>query len=228
MHKIDCKGLACPQPVINCRDYIETNKPQEFQMVVDNAPAVENITRFAENNGYHIENVNKIHEKEYILTIICTKDTDVKNDVPHFERSAFFTDTPIFTKVPMFKELAENYEDYLAFTKEYSKTVIFLSTDLLGHGDDELGAKLMENFLASLAEINIWQIILVNGGVRLATKEGKNLESLRKLEKMGVKINVCGACLNHYGLYEQKKIGETTNMLDIVTMLDTADKVIRP
>ena len=227
MHKIDCKGLACPEPVIKCRDYIESNKPQEFEMIVDNAPAVENITRFAENNNYLVSNVSNKNEHEYILTLVYNGN-DVKSEVPHFERSAFFTDTSIFTKVPMFKELAENYEDYLAFTKEHSKTVIFLSTDLLGHGDDELGAKLMENFLASLAEINIWQIILVNGGVRLATKEGKNLESLRCLEKMGVKINVCGACLNHYGLYDQKKIGETTNMLDIVTTLDTADKVIRP
>ncbi len=227
MQKIDCKGLACPEPVIKCRDYIESNKPKEFQIIVDNAPAVENITRFAENNNYLVSNVLNNNEHEYILTLV-NNGSEVKSEVPHFERSAFFTDTSIFTKVPMFKELAENYEDYLAFTKEHSKTVVFLSTDLLGHGDDELGAKLMENFLASLAEINIWQIILVNGGVRLATKEGKNLESLRRLEKMGVKINVCGACLNHYGLYDQKKIGETTNMLDIVTTLDTADKVIRP
>jgi hypothetical protein len=37
---------------------------------------------------------------------------------------------------------------------------------------------------------------------------------------------VCGTCLNYYGLLEQKKVGETTNMLDIVTSLQVADKVI--
>jgi hypothetical protein len=32
--------------------------------------------------------------------------------------------------------------------------------------------------------------------------------------------------LNHFGLLEKKQVGETTNMLDIVTALQLADKVI--
>lgn len=39
---------------------------------------------------------------------------------------------------------------------------------------------------------------------------------------------VCGTCLAHYGLLEAKAVGETSNMLDIVTSLDLADKIIRP
>ena len=37
---------------------------------------------------------------------------------------------------------------------------------------------------------------------------------------------VCGTCLNHFGLLDKKQCGETTNMLDIVTSLQVADKVI--
>jgi hypothetical protein len=37
---------------------------------------------------------------------------------------------------------------------------------------------------------------------------------------------VCGTCLNHFQLLEQKQVGETTNMLDIVTAMQLADKVI--
>ncbi|MBW2410410.1 MAG: sulfurtransferase-like selenium metabolism protein YedF, partial [Deltaproteobacteria bacterium] len=42
----------------------------------------------------------------------------------------------------------------------------------------------------------------------------------------GRKILVCGTCLDHFGLLDQKQIGETTNMLDIVTAMQLADKVI--
>ena len=37
---------------------------------------------------------------------------------------------------------------------------------------------------------------------------------------------VVGAALDHFGLLEKKRVGETTNMLDIVIGLQAADKVI--
>lgn len=227
MQILDCKGLACPEPVLRTRECIEKQKPAEFMVVVDNSTAVENITRFVNNNGY---TVAKVQQKDafFELTIQKVESTmDEQTAVPSFEKTHFFKDGEIFNKNPMFLKNGETYADYVSYDKK-RKTVILLATDKLGHGDDELGAKLMENFLATLSEMDVWQIIMVNGGVHLATKEGKNLESLKKLAGQGVKINVCGTCLNHFGLLEEKKIGETTNMLDIVTTLDLADKVIRP
>jgi len=35
-----------------------------------------------------------------------------------------------------------------------------------------------------------------------------------------------GTCPNHLNLLEQKQVGETTNMMDIVTHMQLADKVI--
>ncbi|MCU0594518.1 MAG: DsrE family protein, partial [Desulfobacterota bacterium] len=52
------------------------------------------------------------------------------------------------------------------------------------------------------------------------------LPVLKELEGEGVSILVCGTCLNHFNLLEKKKAGETTNMLDIVTAMQLADKVI--
>ena len=46
------------------------------------------------------------------------------------------------------------------------------------------------------------------------------------LEQSGVRLLVCGTCLNHFQLLEAKQVGETTNMLDIVTAMQLADKVI--
>ena len=39
-------------------------------------------------------------------------------------------------------------------------------------------------------------------------------------------ILACGTCLEHYGLTALKKVGSTTNMLDIVMATQLADKVI--
>lgn len=228
MLTLDCRGLACPEPVLKSREVIESKKPEQFAVIVDNQPAVENITRYTENNGYKVAGVENGTDGSFTLTICRAQDGDAaQQEIPGFEKTHFLKDTEIFNKNPMFLKDGENYADYLAYHQK-CKTVLFLSTNTLGHGDDELGAKLMENFLATLPEMNLWQVIMVNGGVKLATTEGKNLESLKKLAEQRVKISVCGTCLNFFGLLEEKKIGETTNMLDIVTALDLADKVIRP
>ena len=63
-------------------------------------------------------------------------------------------------------------------------------------------------------------------GVKLTIDGSEVLEDLRQYEKDGLKILVCGTCLNHFNLLERKQVGQTTNMLDIVTAMQLADKVI--
>jgi selenium metabolism protein YedF len=111
---------------------------------------------------------------------------------------------------------------------ETHKIVILLGTETLGRGDDELGRKLVLNFLLTLKEMgpDLWRLVLVNGGVKLSVEGSEALTSLQELEKGGVRVMVCGTCLNHFGLLEKKKVGETTNMLDIVTAMQLSDKVI--
>jgi selenium metabolism protein YedF len=86
----------------------------------------------------------------------------------------------------------------------------------------------MLNFLRTLKEMegSLWRLVFVNNGVKLTVEEAEALSVLQELESNKVSILVCGTCLNHFGLLEKKKVGETTNMLDIVTSLDVADKVI--
>lgn len=109
------------------------------------------------------------------------------------------------------------------------RAVVLITAETMGRGDDGLGAKLMQNFLATLPELGsgLWRVILLNGGVKLAAKPGPCLDSLKNMAAEGVEILVCGTCLSHYGLLEQKGVGETTNMLDIVTSLAAADKIVR-
>jgi selenium metabolism protein YedF len=98
----------------------------------------------------------------------------------------------------------------------------------MGRGDDTLGRKLLVNFIGTLKEMGpeLWGLVLVNAGVKLAVAGSEVLASLQELAQSGVMILVCGTCLNHFDLLEQKQVGETTNMLDIVTHMQLADKVI--
>ena len=41
MKTLDCRGLACPQPVMRTRDALEQGRPQELIVLVDNAAASE-------------------------------------------------------------------------------------------------------------------------------------------------------------------------------------------
>lgn len=50
---IDCRGLACPQPVILTKKAID-EAPESLVTIVDNAVAKENIVKFATANGYGV------------------------------------------------------------------------------------------------------------------------------------------------------------------------------
>jgi len=103
-----------------------------------------------------------------------------------------------------------------------------VANDRMGHGDDELGEKLMLSFLKTLKEMGdeLWRLVFVNNGVKLTIEGSDVLPVIQELEEEGIHILVCGTCLTHFDLLNQKKVGETTNMLDIVTAMQLADKVI--
>jgi selenium metabolism protein YedF len=109
-----------------------------------------------------------------------------------------------------------------------SKIMVMCATDRMGFGDDELGLKLMLSFLRTLKEMgpDLWRLVFVNNGVKLTIDGSEVLDDLKGYENGGLKILVCGTCLTHFNLLERKQVGETTNMLDIVTAMQLADKVI--
>ena len=115
-----------------------------------------------------------------------------------------------------------------AVIDEKKRIMVMIATDRIGYGDDELGKKLMTAFLGTVNEMgdDLWRIVFVNNGVKLTAEESDVLDSLLELEKQGIHILVCGTCLSHFDLLKKKKVGETTNMLDIVTAMQLADKVV--
>jgi selenium metabolism protein YedF len=86
------------------------------------------------------------------------------------------------------------------------------------------------NFLRTLKEMGdeLWRLMFVNNSVKLTIEGSEVLENLQACGAAGLKILVCGTCQDHFNLLEKKQVGETTNMLDIVTAMQLADKVINP
>ncbi|MCA1990321.1 MAG: sulfurtransferase-like selenium metabolism protein YedF [Desulfarculus sp.] len=196
---LDCRGLACPQPVLKAKELLEKQAPDQVEVLVDNAAASQNVSRFLGSQGYRAQ--------------VRTQGADF---LVSGQKDASLAVSP-----------APPLETMTCATGE-GRTLVFVRSATLGRGDDALGAGLMKNFLLTLKEMgpSLWRILFLNGGVKLCCQGSDSLETLRELEAAGVSLLVCGTCLNHFGLLEQKQVGETTNMLDIVTSLQVADKVV--
>ncbi|QAZ67765.1 sulfurtransferase-like selenium metabolism protein YedF [Solidesulfovibrio carbinolicus] len=196
---LDCRGLACPGPVLRCKECIESDAPDTLAVTVDNEAARENVSRFLTMRGYAVAVAEA--------------------------GGGVFTLTATAGAAPV----ATPNESLSAKAETGSRTVVFITADVIGRGDDTLGAKLMVNFVGTLPELGerLWRIVLVNGGVRLAVAGSPVIDKLKALEQAGVSILVCGTCLDFYGILDKKEVGQTTNMLDVVTSLDLADKIVQ-
>lgn len=104
---------------------------------------------------------------------------------------------------------------------------VFICTDRLGRGNDELGGILMKNFVYSLArnEAQPKAVMLMNEGVRLACEGSNSLADLRLLAEAGVPVKACGTCLDFLGLTDKLVVGDIGTMPDAVQAL-LADDVL--
>lgn len=109
-------------------------------------------------------------------------------------------------------------------------TLLYLNSDQMGSGDEALGRKLLQIFLATLAAsaTPVDLIGCVNSGVRLTTTGSEVIEHLAALQARGARIATCGTCLEHLGLHEQLLIGEVGTMEQSIQAMTLADRVIRP
>ncbi len=52
--ELDCRGLACPNPVIKTKEVIDQGGVEKFTVLVDNLAAKENVSRFLQRSGYEV------------------------------------------------------------------------------------------------------------------------------------------------------------------------------
>jgi selenium metabolism protein YedF len=198
MKEIDARGLACPAPVLQTKAVLQEENPTDVTVVLDNPASQQNVQRFLESQGFQtiIQHIGADH---LVIGTCGPASQNLAQPSPVPEKNT-----------------------------EARKIMVMCATDRIGFGDDDLGLKLMVNFLRTLKEMgpDLWRLVFVNNGVKLAVAGAEVIGDLKALEDSGLKILVCGTCLNHFDLLEKKQVGETTNMLDIVTAMQLADKVI--
>ena len=199
---IDCKGMACPLPVVNAKKAAEAMSLGDvLTVLVDNEIAVQNLSRFAEHKGFGVS-AQKKGEKEYAVIMSISG------------------------------EVVESKEEEVACVMDSRRKgmLVVLSGNVMGTGDAKLGTSLMKAFVFALTKQDQLPdtILCYNTGAYLTCEGADTLEDLKLLESEGVTILTCGTCLDFYGLKEKLAVGGVTNMYDIVERMENAAQIIKP
>jgi len=198
---IDARGKSCPEPVVMTKRALESLEEGIITVVVDNPTSRDNVERFAKSQGCSVD----VQERggDYLLDIVKGYPCEVR-----LQGRGRETPTPSFTP----------------------KVVVYVSSDIMGGGDTELGGILLRAFVKTLKDVTPrpQKLIFVNSGVRLTTGDSDLIESIRELESMGVEVLSCGTCLDYFRLKDRLRVGLISNMFDIATSLLEADSVVRP
>ena len=200
---IDCKGMACPLPVVNAKKAAEElHTGDVLTVLVDNEIAVQNLTRLAEHKGFPVS-AQKNNEKEYAVTMQIAGAASQE---------------------------AVTEEITCAVDTRRKGMLVVLSANVMGTGDPKLGTSLMKAFVFALTKQDQLPdtILCYNTGAYLTCEGADTLEDLKLLESEGVTILTCGTCLDFYGLKEKLAVGGVTNMYDIVERMESAAQIIKP
>jgi len=195
---VDCRGLACPQPVIHTKDALQ-GATFPIVVIVDNEGSCTNVSRFAESQGARVSVAQR--DDEFHLTI------EPDRGIPAAETSLAAGADP-----------------------DANSMVVYVSSEGMGFGDEDLGATLMAAFLDTLSHFKgeLSHAIFVNAAAKLVVKGSPVLEQVQQLEQLGVQVLVCGTCLDHFGISEKLAVGSVSNMYAIIETLSKAGRIIRP
>lgn len=66
-HKVDARGLACPQPVLLTMEAMKSTSDSEIEILVDNEASRENVSRAAAAQGWNVAQSDEVGEDFRIL-----------------------------------------------------------------------------------------------------------------------------------------------------------------
>lgn len=201
MITVNAMGDNCPIPVIKTKKAMQAlTGPETIEVLVDNEIAVQNVTKMAASAGGQVSS-EKVGDAEYKVTIQM-------EGAPK----------------------AEAQEEEICMPDARSNTVVVISSDRMGSGNDELGKVLIKGFIFAVTQLDTLPktMLFYNGGATLTTEGSDSLADLKSLEAQGVEIMTCGTCLDYYGLKEKLAVGSVTNMYSIVETMAKAGKIIKP
>lgn len=206
MIKIDARGDVCPIPIIKAKKELNNvSNNGVILIIIDNETAKENLEKMAKEMGYKYS--SQVVDKDNYEVKIIKGEVVEENKIDEVK-------------------LHDKIEEY----HKKDNTLVVISSNTMGHGNDELGGVLMKGFIYALTEMEKLPktIIFYNGGAKLSIKGSSVLEDLQKLEQMGVDIFTCGTCLDYYNIKDDLGVGKITNMYSILEKMNSADKIIKP
>ena len=201
METVNAFGLACPKPLMMAKAKIDEGA-REFSVHVDNEIAVKNVSRLAEKYGLNVA--------------VETIEGGWSVNFSEGEGSVAAAVAPASAAAPVCTPAGCGY-------------AVFIGKDHVGEGDPQLGYNLMKMAIYTLSESEDVpaSVLFMNSGVKLvAGDEQQVIDSVNKLIEKGAEVLVCGTCLDFYGLKEQLKVGEVSNMYDILGRMQEAAKTI--
>lgn len=202
MRTVDAKGELCPKPLIMTKKALgEMGDNETLEVLIDNETSMKNVTRFLTDNGF----TPSVRSDGNVFHVLVNKTGEMPESAP--------------------------VEEYCEIDlPQKSNYVVAFQRDKLGDGAEELGKILIKAFINTLPEATNQpkSLVFLNAGIFLALKNSPVIESLVKLEKSGVKIFVCGTCLDYYGEKPNVGVGIVSNMYDILEQLSSAGSVVYP
>ncbi len=98
----------------------------------------------------------------------------------------------------------------------------------MGDKSEKLGSILIKSLIYTLSQMDQTpqSLVFYNEGVKLTCSKSEVLDDLRLLISKGTRIVSCGTCLNFFELSDDLKVGEVSNMYEIVEIMESSEKTI--
>ena len=172
--------------------------PEGFAVLMDNATSRDNVRRFLDDNDIGYESAEDGD----------TYRVDVKGGTPAGETELSHPDSE--SPKPGF--------------------VVSFPSDRMGDAPEELQRILIEAFCSTLPDIRPYpeSVVFYASGVHLVLDDSPVLAALKRLEDEGVKMLICGKCLDFYRVKNRVSVGRISNMYDILSSLAAAGHVVTP
>ncbi len=199
---LDVRAMPCPMPVVETRKALLAGQSEPLRVLVADGDAAENVVRMARTLGFAavVE-----AEADHACAVVVDKPVRAR---PQLVR----TDPVPAAEPPAGAGL-----------------VILITATVIGNGDADLGRILMRSFLKTLLEAPTRPsaLIFLHDGAHLTTEGSDVLADLARLSGAGVELLTCGTCLDYFHQKDKLRAGRVTDMLDIVSRLGSAEKVVR-
>jgi selenium metabolism protein YedF len=197
---VDALGLLCPQPLILVKRALkEMRVGEELTVLIDNPTSRKNVEDFLRDNH-----------------AACAST----------EANGVFTLKVIKREAALARPDAESY----CAPVQGKPHAICINSNSMGRGNEELGSILIKALINTIKDTAPLPgaMVFYNSGILLALRDSPVIDSLRALEKAGVKLLICGTCLDYFKKKEELGAGRVSNMYDILQTLSDAGHVVYP